>query len=523
MFSSRSHPLGVILAGFVGGITSAQITIPNPNPPVGGFGAEALIVEDVDQGGRRDLLIRTVDPTTSTSRFEVFSSETGASLGSFDFFGDAGGAMVNLGDVDGLAGDEIGAASTNFNGMLLFGFPNGVFGLVGLPSITAGFGATMAPLPDLDGDGNPEVAIGSPQTNQVQVISVSLTSVTVLFTITDPRLGGFGSSLAATGDRLVVGAPSWSNTVPPVLPIGYVDVFQLTASSATAAASATLVTSFAAPAPLTSSQRFGHAVAAIGDLDGDNVSEYAIQAPAQAPTGPTLVHVFSEQTPGAPLASLDYLGTGPGGRLTALGDIDGDSRGDFAMTDGAQLYVLGTPTNSTLSLIATRVGVGGYDGCLVSIPDAFLEPGYFDLVTARGSAGPNGLVLIEPLAQLRNLPNPPDLSIVPVPADTRTVAGAPFPIQVSTTETSPAFAMLLVDLAPPSNVPVGNGTAFVDLTTAQNLGSFGIIDTTPVTWNLTIPNDPALIYADLVFQAGAITSSSAIIVSNALHCRIGSF
>jgi hypothetical protein len=90
--------------------------------------------------------------------------------------------------------------------------------------------------------------------------------------------------------------------------------------------------------------RFGTAIAALGDLDGDGVDEFVVGAPGDDTAGldAGLVRLFSGAS-GAALHTFlgstagDFFGTS----LAAVGDVDGDGFGDFVVGAPQVDYVLG--------------------------------------------------------------------------------------------------------------------------------------------------------------------------------------
>jgi hypothetical protein len=154
------------------------------------------------------------------------------------------------------------------------------------PQTFANFGQALAALGDINGDGVPDLAVGIPAYDRVdlfdqgQVVLFSGTTGSLLRTLQDRSLqagGQFGRTLAALGDingdgvsDLAVGAPF--RDVRDLEDPGQVVLF----SGVTGARLHTLRTL----QPQGGAQ-FGSALAAVGDVNGDGVSDLAVGAPFQ--------------------------------------------------------------------------------------------------------------------------------------------------------------------------------------------------------------------------------------------------
>ncbi|MBL8803165.1 MAG: FG-GAP repeat protein [Planctomycetes bacterium] len=188
------------------------------------------------------------------------------------------------------------------------------------------FGAAVAALGDVDLDGRDDFAVGAPfndaagaDAGQVKVISGRTHNV--LWTLNGGPGALFGTSIAAAGDidfdghaDLVVGAPS-------IATLGYVEVI----SGATGATLRTLVGSYSFELDY---DQFGFAVGGGKDVDGDGCPDVIVGAPGAYDIGEA--QVFSGAT-GALLHSKG--GTSSSDRfahaVALIGDVNGDGKSEF--------------------------------------------------------------------------------------------------------------------------------------------------------------------------------------------------
>lgn len=196
-----------------------------------------------------------------------------------------------------------------------------------------GFGSTLAWLGDLDGDGVADLAVGAPQAGRVDLVS-GAGFQRLLSIETDERWGGetvFGDALASAGDfdgdgREDVLIGSWYTEAG-----GTVEV----------RSSADGRTLWSA-APAAGRGNFGRGVAAIGDLDGDALSEILVTDP------------LAESTSGGAVGSIDVLSSRDGATIweirgerdqdriglvvAAPADLDGDGVLDVVMVVDDQVH-----------------------------------------------------------------------------------------------------------------------------------------------------------------------------------------
>jgi hypothetical protein len=195
------------------------------------------------------------------------------------------------------------------------------------------YGAAVEAVGDMNGDGQPELAVGMPSVatlatlekrvpplrNEVTLVSLGSGSTTTLITLYGDASAAdaFGRTLAWGGDfdgdgaaDLAVGAPrsSAAGTLA-----GAVHVFS--------GANWKRIETFASAFPVGS---FGQTILWAPDLDGDGRGELVVGAPAQGDDSHGCVYVLGSKER-APLVTLrgPWAYSGFGASL-ALGDIDGD-------------------------------------------------------------------------------------------------------------------------------------------------------------------------------------------------------
>ncbi len=287
------------------------------------IGADLAGGEDVNSDGVPDVIV-----TGWSDERHVLSGANGASLSLIlDGYGDRAFAVTDE-DADGdgrsdLWFGETGTierldGATEGSGSLRFNSASGT-----------AYGAAVAVLDDLDSDGVPEIAIGEPFAGVDGAGHVEIRSRgDVIDELTGPTPAGqFGAAIAALDDLdgdgfgdFVVGTPNarygltqrrggirvYSGLTRAVLRIvpGQVD-----------------------------GERFGASVARVPDADGDGVDDYAVGAPGWTSAGGTAagrVYLYSGIT-GQQL----YLRNGSldgglfGASVAGTSDVDGDGRGDL--------------------------------------------------------------------------------------------------------------------------------------------------------------------------------------------------
>lgn len=234
---------------------------------------------------------------------------------------------------------------------------------------------------DIDADGVRDFIVGT-TSGRVRIYSGS--SGRIIFELDAPGKGdGFGQSVAGAGDLdgdghgdFLIGAPQNEDLGP-----GYVRLHSGRTGAVLRIHRGTQ-----------RGARFGQAVRGLGDLDGDQVPDYAVGVPYHDNTGKDsgLIRIYSGKT-GGPIRFFPGRSAGVhfGAALGAIGDVNGDSRADVVAGAPQGDYVLllsGKDMKVLLELKSTNPGEGfgsevGSPGDLDKDgrPDLFAgAPGYRD-------------------------------------------------------------------------------------------------------------------------------------------------
>lgn len=307
------------------------------------FGASLARIGDVDGDGRPDLIVgawlASFTGALQTGLARVVSGASGATIR--EHRGDSaqdhfGWTVAGLGDVDGDTVQDyaVAAVDDDDNGgsagsVRVFSGATGaaLYTLRG----TAGeqlLGTSIARVPDADGDGRDDVAVGapsfasSPQPGYVRLHS-GATGALLWSASGSANMDQFGGALAGLGDldgdgrgEVAVGAKQLTTGAA-----GYVRVLS--------GANGAVVREFAGGA---AGSRFGTAVAAAGDVDYDGVSDLWVGAPEATNTLSRAgrIDCYSGAS-GSLLASFDgpaanaRLGTAIDGGLDVSGEAGPDA------------------------------------------------------------------------------------------------------------------------------------------------------------------------------------------------------
>ncbi|MFN2375875.1 MAG: FG-GAP-like repeat-containing protein [Candidatus Binatia bacterium] len=254
----------------------------------------------------------------------------------------AAGARFKVGE--GISKDGVAAVWSGKNGALLRRWEGQLRGAL--------FGHWTTALPDLDGDGLADVVVAAPQarvegaTHGV-VSARSAASGNVIWRRFAPREEMLGWDLAPAGDQdgdgridLFVGAPSQQGGRAYLL----------------SGATGEIVRSYAPPRKR---EFFGWSIASAGDLDGDGRADLLVGGqPEGGDEGgaPSEVYLFSGAG-GAEIRrwSDSDLQASFGEMIAGLGDLDGDGRGEIAISSAR----IGHPEDTEPGKVQVFSGASG--------------------------------------------------------------------------------------------------------------------------------------------------------------------
>ncbi len=356
-----------IVSGRTGATLHSLIGQPNTT-----FGSVAD-AGDIDGDGLDDLIVGATYATGlygGPGAAKVFSSSSWSTIyswgpdytiggksfglvlsGQVDFDGD-GKPEIVVGDPD-WDWDKISGAVgrvyvySGANGALLHSLLPPTDPITGqLPRVS--FGRSLSAIPDLDGDGHPDLLVGNGNTHRAFVVSVATGAVLRTYTSTDAY---YGSAVLDVGDidgdgvdDHLIGSPE------------SVDLFS--------GATGTLIRKFAFPP-----QQFVDAptLAKIGDVDFDGVPDYAIGFTIDDTVGTDAGSVtWISGATGATLLTMygNSAGDGLGGALANVGDVDGDGTPDLAVgagndndgggTHSGSLYIVSMHAPTTASYCTAK-------------------------------------------------------------------------------------------------------------------------------------------------------------------------
>jgi hypothetical protein len=366
-----------------------------------------------------------------------------------------GSALTSVGDVDGdgredLVAGLVGADGNGFDeGLVLHLFLNAdgsVHGEQPLGESLGGFGAelghsyhfgwSLTPLGDLDQDGRIDLGIGAPGYgfDVGALFAVRLAPGGVA--LGEERLGGvetgvvsgqhYGRGVTGLGDlggdgtqEVFVGIPGFDQTMLRMLSVD-VD-------------GAVVASRNVHPTTIHSVERFGCALAPVGDLDGDGISELVVGAsrgrsgdgPAHPVTGEIWILFldaqgdirFTREIDGRAAAFQGRLDTNDlfGEWVTSLGDFDGDGIPDLAIgapgdddggSNSGAVYLAFLQADGRVREATKISRTGGGLGGLAA------GDGFGASVTALGDLDGNGTIDLAVGAPGADLPYLPDSGVV---------------------------------------------------------------------------------------------------------------
>ncbi len=305
-----------------------------------------IAIGDLDGDGKPDLAVVT-QLTNTISVYRNTSNSGSIQPGSFAppvtvASGDQWSSIA-IGDLDGDGKPDLAAASPNSFGVSVYRNTSIVGGIAFAPKVdfSTGTEPLSVAIGDLDGDGKPDLALVSYNYSIVSIFrnTSSIGSITVgSFAPSVDFATGVGPTMVAIGD---LDGDGKSDLAVATTGSSTVSLFRNTSSSGsiTAGSFAPKVDFVTGGAP---------SEIAIGDLDGDGKSDLAV-----ANVGSNTVSLFRNTsssgsiTAGSFAPKVDFA-TGVGPESVAIGDLDGDGKPDLAVANASSnsVSVLRNTSNS---------------------------------------------------------------------------------------------------------------------------------------------------------------------------------
>jgi hypothetical protein len=285
---------------YSGGPGTLRFTLVSPDPGENGFFGWAVSgVPDVDGDGASDLLVGAPGEQNELGHVYIFSGATGTRLRTLETpcTGECYDFGTSLAGLPDLNGDGRGDLLVGERGRGFLGRAYVFSGATGTrlrtltspdPAPVGAFGFDVARVPDVDGDGAPDLAVGEPGSGgisgnfpgQAHVFGVATGSATTM-THPDPEPRAyFGRSIAGVEDVDGDGRGD--------LLVGASDVLVPTSGDAYVMSGANGQRLFTLDSPSSFPMQFGYAVATVGDVDGDGHEDLFIAEPGRG-----RAHLFS--------------------------------------------------------------------------------------------------------------------------------------------------------------------------------------------------------------------------------------
>lgn len=343
----------------------------------------------------------------------IFSGKDGSLLHSL--FGTQpqmrlGAGLSFFGDVNGDGRPELAVGSDNYAipnddawGMVrIYNGANGMWlrDVGGAFMSGNGFGTVLAPVGDWDGDGAADFAAGQPGYNDDEF---SPGSVRIVSGANGKDLATFMPTVVSSYfGRSIAALPDSDGDGKPELLVGAPKEYGVGAVRLISSANKTTLNIWYGQAP---NADFGSALAVVGDVDKDGKVDFAATSHLGGPEAMRIFSGATGQTLWQPLAKLPHLPV-LGMTVVALGDHDGDGWLDLLLTDsnsaaGGQLS--GAAVVVRAALHQPSLGFGGPGNAKLSVHGKPLSAGgYADVVVSV--AGPNRPGLL--FASLASNPTP---------------------------------------------------------------------------------------------------------------------
>jgi hypothetical protein len=371
---------------------------------VSSHGAAIAVIPDLNGDGKPDIAVTSLFESEHIGRVYIYSGATGQTIRQLvspnqeldNYYGTSIAAVPDAnGDgiadiVVGAPADSPGNSPSQCGRAYLYSGATGQFILRFLPpspQLLGEFGYAVAGLADLTGDGRGDVAIGAPDealfpggedVGRVHLYSGATGArVRTIVSPTPRSSGDFGYALATIADLdgdgrqdLIVGAPKERADRS-----GQVHIIS--------AATGQRLRTLSSPNPQNDG-RFGAAVAAMPDANGDGIPDVVVGAPREFNRSGR-VYVFSGAT-GVLLRQVQSPGIETDGRfgeaVAGLPDFNADGRGDFvvgaphedpgfSLEDNGRAYIYSGATGQFLLRLIPPSGVTAeYFGfALAAMPD----------------------------------------------------------------------------------------------------------------------------------------------------------